>query len=190
MTASKETLSRAARRALVRWELLWRMPGLADSLEITFSQRLRTSLGRAVPGSGKVRLHHSLLQAKPAVLIEVLCHEAAHVAVARRAQALQEEPPRPHGPEWAALVSVAGYQPKCTSPLPCKSTARKCHGGSVAKRQFVNKDVVHTCPVCHMLRRAKRAVRGWRCAACVANGLPGELVIKKAVTSGQSVRRT
>lgn len=170
----------------MRWEQLWGVPGLAGSLEVTFSKRLRTSLGRTTPTSGKVRLHPCLLQVKPAVLLEVLCHEAAHVAIARKAAALRTQLPRPHGQAWAALVSAAGYQPHCTSTKPDRVVERHSQRGGRSGRSLESKNVVHLCPVCHMQRRAKRTVRAWRCAACVANGLPGELVTIKVATSGYS----
>ena len=40
-------------------------------------------------------------------LFEVLCHEAAHVAV----HLLYGANAKPHGREWQELVRIAGYQP-------------------------------------------------------------------------------
>jgi ribosomal protein L37AE/L43A len=36
--------------------------------------------------------------------------------------------------------------------------------------------VVHTCPVCHSRRFARRVMRAWRCRTCVDAGLSGELI--------------
>jgi predicted SprT family Zn-dependent metalloprotease len=171
----------AARKALRAWGRLWGDPHLSASITIGFSPRLRTSLGRATPATGRVTLHTALRTGPIDRLLEVLCHEVAHVAAVRRATAKGAPRPRPHGAEWAALVRAAGFAPAthisraalqrvigvpATAP-PRALRAQTRHG----------RIVVHSCPVCHTERLARRAVPAWRCAECVAAGLSGMLVI-------------
>ena len=170
--------------ALREWESVWEAPGLASSVRVAFSSRLRRSLGRASPATGRVVLHTKLRDAPRPRLLEVLCHEVAHIAVARRAHLGQNLRPSAHGPEWAALVRVAGFTPTARAPLspdlhvaPSSSRGTRGPVHSAHKGQY---PVVHTCPVCHSQRHARRAVPSWRCADCVAAGLEGVLVISRA----------
>jgi predicted SprT family Zn-dependent metalloprotease len=104
--------------------------------------------------------------APSAMLFEVLCHESAHLA----ARDLYGRRCQPHGPEWVALVRAAGFEPRrripwaAPSPPPQRLAARR--------RRYI-----HRCPVCQLQRIAWRPIRAWRCAACVAAGLPGRLEI-------------
>jgi predicted SprT family Zn-dependent metalloprotease len=111
-------------------------------------------------------LSMDLAAAPVEVLLEVVCHEAAHLA----ARELHGSRCRPHGPEWVTLVRAAGFEPRpqipwvTPSPAPHRTTAR---------RRRYN----HRCPVCQFQRTASRPVWRWRCAACVAAGLSGRLEI-------------
>lgn len=108
---------------LARWGRLWGVPRLEERLTLEFSPRLKTSLGRCMPGQGKIRLAASLLEVPRNLLTEVVCHEAAHAAVFE----LHGRSPSPHGPEWKALMKSAGYEPRVRihfedlpEPLPGK----------------------------------------------------------------------
>ena len=179
MTTTFPSLPTTAQQALVHWERLWNVPGLTDSLSVSFSSRLRTSLGRARPSSGRVILHRALLAATTSALLEVLCHEAAHVAVARLARTTGNRRARPHGPEWKELMSAAGFLPRRTVPREAFLASLDSDGARAMMSASTRDSVLHTCPVCHAWRRARRVVRAWRCAACVANGLSGNLVITR-----------
>ena len=63
-----------------RWAKIWRAPGLPNRVSVSFSQRMRRSLGRCAPQTGVVRLNAQVLRGKPDLLDEVLCHELAHIA--------------------------------------------------------------------------------------------------------------
>ena len=109
-----------------------------------------------------------LLKAPTSLRVEVLCHELAHVA----AYELHGRRCRPHGPEWAALMRAAGFE-------PC-ARARLTHDVSalvVAPRR--GSQYEHRCPVCQAVRFARRPVRQWRCVACLTAGLDGRLLISK-----------
>ncbi len=147
----------------------WSVPAIANRVEVQFSQRLRSSLGRCVPSRGIVRLNRCLLRAQPALLEEVLCHELAHIAVFER----NGHACRPHGPEWAALMRAAGFEPRVRARLSHDLQA------SVGATRTARRLYEHRCPVCQAKRLARRPVPQWRCAACVAAGLEGKLVISR-----------
>ncbi len=147
----------------------WSVQTIADRVEIQFSHRLRSSLGRCVPSRRIVRLNRCLLNARPALVEEVLCHELAHVVTFER----HGRHCRPHGREWEALMRAAGFEPRVR--------ARLSHDLQAALRTARRPDGLyeHRCPVCQATRLARRPVPQWRCAACVAAGLEGWLVIAK-----------
>ncbi len=129
--------SRHTRLGLLKWAKLWRIPELPNRIKISFSCQLRRSLGRVLPRSGVVTLNANLATAPRAVLLEVLCHEVAHVAACQ----LHGPGVKPHGPEWQALVRAAGYHP---------SVAMKCRWvpqpPSVC---YASRRLLYSCPVCH-----------------------------------------
>jgi predicted SprT family Zn-dependent metalloprotease len=153
---------------LVSWCRLWGVPDLADRIQIIVSLRLRRSLASYRTRQGEIRISSLLLNLPDAVLNEVLCHEAAHAAVAE----LQAHPVRPHGPEWRALVRAAGFEPSVRM-APASVAGRRT--GATGSRALWE----HRCPVCQMHRLARRPVRRWRCASCRRAGLDGVLVITR-----------
>jgi predicted SprT family Zn-dependent metalloprotease len=150
------------------WGELWGIADLAERVTVSVCHRMRRSLGRCVPAQGTIRLSAVALDAPPEVLAEVLCHEAAHVAV----HVLHGAVCQPHGPEWAALVRMAGFEPRTGLPFE--------HRNDPFQRQS-HSDLTyeHRCPVCQSVRLARRPVRRWRCANCVATGLDGRLEITR-----------
>jgi predicted SprT family Zn-dependent metalloprotease len=153
------------------WAALWGLPGLERRVDVRFSDRLHTSLGRCVPSRGLVRMNRRLLELQPRLLEEVLCHELAHVAVFERYGHLC----RPHGPEWAALMRAAGFTPRVRARLG--HDVERVVAPEPKRRPLYE----HRCPVCQAARLACRRVPQWRCAACLRAGLDGRLVIEKRV---------
>lgn len=152
---------------LVRsWGLRWGVPGLELRVRVQWSRRLRTSLGRAFPARHLVRLDQALASATPTLLVQTLCHEVAHVAVAE----LFPAGAKPHGAEWAALMKSAGFEPQVRTPNVAGTAIL---GQSPSARRLY----LHRCPVCQSRRLGRRPVHAWRCAACAAVGLPGQLEI-------------
>ncbi len=90
------------------WAALWGVPGLQSRTRVELSTRLRSSLGRAWPAKKLIRIHAGLIDHPREVIEEVLCHEAAHVAVAE----LHGGYRRPHGAEWRRLMKQAGFEPR------------------------------------------------------------------------------
>lgn len=168
---------------LEAWTALWSCPGLAPALDVRFTTRLRTSLGRCFPERREIRLASYLLDGPRPLLEEVLCHEAAHAAVfalhggrrrprGPRPYGPRPHGPRPHGPEWKRLMRLAGFAPRVRIPA-----AEMADLPAPAQRARVVWD--HRCPLGHARRLAGRPVRQWRCAACRQAGLPGTLVIER-----------
>lgn len=130
---------------------------------------MRTSLGRCYPQRKIVRLSEILLLPENAdLIIEVACHEVAHVALFE----LYGAGCRPHGVEWAALVRAAGFHPALSvaaaGPEPKRRTA------APAREKVLYE---HRCRSCQAMRTVRRPMVHWRCSECVSAGLPGELSI-------------
>jgi ribosomal protein L37AE/L43A len=168
-----DTVEHELRTALEKWGRLWGDSRLAADMSVTFSRRLRVTLGRAYPAEGRVVLHAGLQHVSVVERLSVLCHEAAHVAAWRIARAHGAITPRAHGPEWEQLVRAAGYTPRACITGPTGLTR------ATTRRQPAVLKAVHTCPVCHTRRAARRPVSRWRCAECIAAGLDGRLVITR-----------
>ena len=147
-------------------------------INVVVNPRLRRSLGRSRPTDRVIELRPDVLTGPKKRLFETLCHEAAHIAVFQRVNRA-----RPHGPEWRHLVSSVGCNPRvakaCRVPSSNPPAARNATGRQYAKANQATEVFDHSCPVCHMVRTAKRPVRFWRCASCVQVGLPGTLLIEK-----------
>jgi SprT protein len=164
--ASSRPLGAEMNSAIVSWQSVWNVPRLANLTRATFSERLQRSLGRCTPATGRVSLASRLRRGSRDRLLETFCHEVAHVAVYQ----LHGSAVRPHGPEWAALVRAAGYEPHT------RVTRRQRAQPTTKDQPAVQYPIVHTCPVCHNRRFARRVMRAWRCRTCVDNGLAGELI--------------
>ncbi|MBW2278311.1 MAG: SprT-like domain-containing protein, partial [Deltaproteobacteria bacterium] len=89
------------------WCRLWGVEALAEEARVELSSRMTHSLGRAYCDRNLVRLAARLEQGPREFLEEVLCHELAHLAAARRSGRRV----KPHGAEWKALMRAAGYPP-------------------------------------------------------------------------------
>ncbi len=154
---------------VARWAMLWSVPGLRSRVSVSFSRRMRRSLGRCVPTQRVVRLNPWALQGNPKLLDEVLCHELAHVATFE----LHGSKVRPHGPQWGALMRKAGFEPRVRARLN-RDVQAELQAERATRPMYE-----HRCLVCQATRLARRPVPQWRCAACADAGLEGKLVIVK-----------
>ena len=152
---------RALRRRVAKWATLWKVPRLEERFELQWSRRMTRSLGRCDPERGVARLASWLLEAPAELLAEVLCHETAHAAV----RELHGARCRPHGPEWKALMSEAGYEARARFP------AAALPGVAAQGRGWE-----HRCPLCRTERVAGRPMTVWRCLSCRSAGTRWELV--------------
>ncbi len=166
--------ARRVGRILQRLKALWESPALGG-IDVVPNARLSKTLGRLVGRPGRIELGPRALVSDK-TLRGVVTHEAAHAATRDGAE---QQPP--HGPEWRALMARAGY-PKA------KGAHWRCHreatGGPQREHQPNPKNAQrtlydHWCPVCQSSRVGRRAVKAWRCAACVAAGLDGRLEITR-----------
>jgi predicted SprT family Zn-dependent metalloprotease len=148
---------------ILRWATIWSAPSIVDDVSIRVNRRLRTSIARYRRKENCVEVGPRFLES-PEVRREALAHELAH-RVAARLGAVQI-----HGKEWQSLMAAVGFQPRP------RIAGKKRHIPASARtaRRFL-----HQCPICHMMRTARRPVTAWRCATCVAAGLPGKLVITR-----------
>ncbi|RLE28231.1 MAG: hypothetical protein DRJ65_00400 [Acidobacteria bacterium] len=92
----------------------WRLEKLAPEIEIRLSTRMTRTIGSANPVKNRISLAVWLFDQPQAIIDEVLCHEAAHLAVHH----LHGPGLRPHGREWQALMRLAGLTPRVRIPLP------------------------------------------------------------------------
>ena len=93
---------------------LWGAPDIAQTLRVEYSTRMTRSLGRAYPERSLIRIAAPLVHGPADFLDEVLCHEAAHIAVFR----LHGRSVRPHGTQWQGLMRVAGFEPSTRLRVP------------------------------------------------------------------------
>lgn len=161
------------RSAISRWAELWGVGSLGDRVSVVFSPRMIKSLGRCDLRSKTIRLNPELKRHHGGILLEVLCHEAAHIAV----HETYGPGSSPHGEEWQQYVRQAGFVPRITANL--KSV------NSPPVRKTAPAVYKHRCPVCQMTRTSSRPVSQWRCAACKESGLDGRLIIERNIKPGR-----
>ena len=144
-------------------EELW----ASDLRGLTFSvnPRLARTIARFVPDAHTIELGAAVLQMRTAEQREVLCHEAAHAVIWKRCGRRA----KPHGPEWASLMRLAGHQPSA-SRVRCEVVV-----GERRPRQRYR----HVCRVCHFSAVAAKRMPAWRCPECTTVGLPGLLAIER-----------
>lgn len=146
---------------------IWRQPRVSQ-LRIRFNARLTSTVARLMANEGVIELNPTVARLDSRNRREVICHEAAHFAVVQQ----HRKALRPHGPEWAALVQQAGFEPKA-SRVRC--------GHPKMRRPTTKRVFMHTCPVCHFSKRAARRMGRWRCPECRSIGLDGSLRVESAV---------
>jgi predicted SprT family Zn-dependent metalloprotease len=173
--ALRPTDSRNIGRFLRQLAALWKAPELVD-IPVALNPRLRRTLGRLLARPWRIELGPRALVSSKS-LRELMTHEGAHAVRTIKAGSTQA----PHGPEWRVLMAIAGYPQARGAHWRCHSPA----GQSPQQKQQPNPKPQpsitydHWCPVCQSSRRARRPVKAWRCAACVAAGLDGTLEITR-----------
>jgi len=148
---------------------LWAEPDVR-ALTIQVNPRLRTTVARCVACKGVIEISPAVARRTIGSQREIVCHEAAHYVVWHR----YGKTLRPHGPEWAALMTAAGFQPEAKA-IRCGTTGERRRSVSVFR---------HVCPVCQFSKRSKRRMSRWRCPECRAVGLDGALRIER-VSAGR-----
>jgi len=145
------------------WSSMWGCPSLFDETSVNLNRRLRRTVARHQRAHGTIELGPIFLQLR-ARRPEVLCHELAHAAVHFKFASGK----KPHSREWKNFVTQAGF-----------AASTRMEVASTARSRQLNLLYRHRCPVCQMQRLARRPVRAWRCAACLASGLDGILYIER-----------
>jgi predicted SprT family Zn-dependent metalloprotease len=168
----KQRDSERFRSAISCWAKFWGVERLEERVNVVFSPRMVKSLGRCDLRSKTIRLNPKLRERRGRILLEILCHEAAHIAVHEKYGTGSS----PHGEEWRRYVHQAGFVPRVTASLKGLSPP-------TAARKTPSALYKHRCPVCQMTRSSSRPVSRWRCAACVSAGLDGRLVVERVINS-------
>lgn len=165
------------REILASFLELWGLSSLTDEVTIEIGWRLRRSLGNCYTDRRLIRINPALLHpSRRELLKEVVCHEAAHIAV----QESFGSKARPHGPEWKRFVTRAGYLPETQLAFHRRTGTKK------SRKRVVYE---HRCPVCQTVRMAEAPVANWRCASCRAVGLDGRLTITSFPATRPRLRR-
>ena len=180
--ALRPTDGRGIARLLQRLATLWKVPELAG-IPVALNPRLSRTLGRLVGHPWRIELGPRALVSEKRPR-EVVTHEGAHAVLAMKAGPTH---PAPHGPEWRELMALAGYSNATGAHWACyRGTGQSPQQRQKHKQQqqptprtqsAIAYD--HWCPVCQSSRQARRPVKAWRCAACVAAGLDGTLEITR-----------
>jgi predicted SprT family Zn-dependent metalloprotease len=150
-------------QVLADWATSWRTPQLPGRVTVTFSGRMTKSLGRVRPMTGQIRLNSKLQTVPRRFLLEVLCHEAAHVAV----HLLHGANAKPHGPEWQELVRIAGYQP--ATKLGHQALTQKAPQKTAISRHR------YRCRICQCDYFVRRKSSRLHCNLCYSAGSPEPL---------------
>ena len=154
-----DRVAEIGRAQLVSLARVWRHPRVSR-LQISVNQHLKSTIARWLPPSNVLEISPAAQSRGASALREIISHEAAHVVVWDQSGRAA----RPHGPEWAALMRTAGFEPRAT-------LVRCGHRRGTYDRIRIR----HFCAVCHFSRFAKRRMSGWRCPECRAIGLEGKL---------------
>jgi len=94
------------------WAAVWGFE-IPEPFDVAYSRRMTRSLGLAYPTRNRIRLAAWLVGAPTEFRDEVLCHELAHLAVHH----MHGPRCRPHGAEWRAFITAAGYSPRHAIPV-------------------------------------------------------------------------
>ena len=176
--------ARRIEATLRRLGVLWKAPALADTI-VALNPRLSRTLRRLVGRPWRVELSpRALVSSKR--LREIVTHEGAHAALAAKAAPT----PAPHGPEWRELMAIAGYPQARGAHWRCHSPAGKSPQQEQQPKPKPRPGITcdHWCPVCQSTRQARRRVKAWRCAACVAAGLDGKLEVTRTARRPTTAR--
>ncbi len=148
------------------WLRLWNVEGVGSEVRVRFSRRMFRSVGRCYPARRLVTLADAVREMAEARVLDVLCHELAHLA------AYEHFGPRirPHGPEWRQLVRTAGFEPSVR--FSDAETINLLNARARRRPHYL-----HVCRVCAASRRAARRMPRWRCGACYEIGYDGVLDI-------------
>jgi len=145
------------------WGERWGLPGLAARVTVETSPRMRRMLGSCDPARGRVKLNLLLFhEDNRDLLLETLCHEVAHAAAYR----IHGRRVRPHGREWRALLTAAGFPPRARIPVAEI-------GGALPPRRRAPYLYRHVCRDCARVFTARRTDRRWRCRPCSEAGRSG-----------------
>ncbi len=161
---STDLLSDDLNKRAIGWIRLWSVPTLLKRASVRRNNLLRTTVARWSEKTKCLELGPQFFRMTRRQ-DEILCHELAHAAAVQ----IHGRGVSPHGSEWHALITAAGYSPS--------SVLKTSKSSSPVPRRNKSNWYEHRCPVCHAVRFAKKPMRRWRCAECSQHGLKGLLEI-------------
>jgi predicted SprT family Zn-dependent metalloprotease len=148
------------------WFAVWDLANLATDVRVRFSKRMIRAVGRCYPARRLVTLAAAVPEMENDQILNVLCHEFAHIAAYMRfGRAI-----RPHGIEWQTLMRAAGFRPSVRFSDPAGLALMQAR--AAPRTQYL-----HICPLCGAQRITARRMLRWRCGACYEIGREGKLQI-------------
>lgn len=170
-------LARRARELRPAWAAAGYPLRLDRLPRLVVNPRFTRSLARFDGRLNAIELRPDVARWPGGRLRPVLTHELAHAAVfLRHGTAV-----RAHGAQWRWLMEIAGVEASARVLAGCRPWAVDLRGSVAGAASGVRPSgpprYEHRCPVCQMVRIARRPVPGWRCRDCVGAGLEGRLAI-------------
>lgn len=154
---SLDELQVEVERLLALWFALDLQP-----VSVTWRPAMRTRAGVAWLEERAIELNPRLLAQNPDKLHEILAHELAHLVVWSR----HGRKAREHGPEWCALMELAGYRPSRFHGMDVRDLRQR-------RRRYY---YLHVCETCASWWIARRVRRDRDCRSCG----PGEVRVMRA----------
>jgi predicted SprT family Zn-dependent metalloprotease len=171
------SLASCARAAGEAWHAAGYPLRLAALPRVEVNPRFRRSLARFDGRRNRIEIRADVARWPARRLRPLLIHELAHAAVFQR----HGTAARAHGSQWQSLMTLAEVEPTARAVAGCRSRPLASRDPVPppmhAERNTRRTQYAHRCPVCQMVRIAKRPVPRWRCRDCVGAGLEGRLVI-------------
>ncbi len=101
------------RPLLRRWFCVWGLSHTADHVKVEWSADLGRKFGICHQAERRIVLAVSLKGSQKGLFREILCHEAAHIAIYE----LYDDVARHHGKEWKALIRQVNFVPRAVVPI-------------------------------------------------------------------------
>lgn len=172
-----EVLRRVAKVMASRWAAAGYPLRLDHLPAVSVNRRFTRSLARFDGRLNAIELRPDVARWPGVRLRPVLVHELAHAAVFLR----HGTTVRAHGAQWRSLMEIAGVEATARVLAGCRPWAITTLAAAVQTaapaRHSAALRYEHRCPVCQMVRIARRPVPGWRCRDCVNARLDGRLTI-------------
>jgi predicted SprT family Zn-dependent metalloprotease len=150
---------------------LWDATEISGAWRAEWNSRMRTRAGVAYLEALRIELNPRLLARHPEQVSECLAHELAHLVVHRR----HGRAASAHGPEWAALMKIAGFAPSRVHHFDTRGLKQE-------RRRYV---YLHQCVACGAHWIARKVRRDLVCRDCG----PGAVRVLRAPDTQSGLRK-